>query len=288
VKVIWTREEDMRRGRSRPAVWARLEAALGPEGYPSAVRVRAVGVNPGTGSITRGWGGGYAIDHLRLEYAAVPTTMQHGANRAPGFNSNTFMFEQFVDEMAQAAGIDPLQWRIAMTAGNERWQRVLLRLEQETRGLAPLPKGQGRGFAAVEIHDTAAACCAEVEISPAGAVKVRRFVIVVNPGYLLNPRAAEEQVRGSIAWELGYVLHGGLDIEGGEIRNVNFDTYRPLRMSEMPEIQCHFDLSQDGWWGGMGEAAVPLVGPAVGNAIHAAIGKRVRSTPLSAQDLSWA
>ena len=109
----------------------------------------------------------------------------------------------------------------------------------------------------------------------------------MNSGYVINPLNSAEQLEGSVCWELSHALYGGLDLENGRFVNNNFDTYSLMRIHQMPEVEVHFALSHDGWWGGMGEPGGPPTPPAVANAIYFATGKRVRSTPISKHDLSW-
>jgi isoquinoline 1-oxidoreductase beta subunit len=143
------------------------------------------------------------------------------------------------------------------------------------------------GIGVVEKNETALAACATVEVSRAGELRVVKMTIVANSGYIINPRAAEEQIKGCVAWELSHLLYGGLHIEGGRVQNTNFDTYKLLRLPEMPEVEVIFTMSEDGWWGGLGEVAVPATPPAVCNAIYFATGKRLRTTPIEDVDLTW-
>lgn len=289
VKILWTREEEIRRAKARPLAWGRFEAVLGSDGLPSALRIRAIGSKYSRKSTMRGLANiAYQIPNIRIEHAFVRSNILTGTNRAPGYNNNTFMMEQFVDELALAGGWNPLDWRIKMTEGNERWQRVLLKLKEISGFSLDLPSGTGMGIAAVQIHDSAIAACAHVEVSRDGELRLGKMTVVVNSGYVINPRAAEEQVKGCISWELGYALRGGLNVEGGAIQNVNFDTYRPLRLPEMPPVECVFAMSEDGWWGGIGECGVPIVAPAVANAVYFATGKRMRTTPFEQHELAWA
>ena len=109
----------------------------------------------------------------------------------------------------------------------------------------------------------------------------------MNSGYMINPLNGSEQMEGAACWELSHALSGGLDLREGCFMNTNFNTYNLMRMPQMPEVEVHFALSQDGWWGGMGEPAGPPSPPAVANAIYFATGKRIRSTPILKHDLSW-
>ncbi len=222
--------------------------------------------------------------HERHNAAAhIPTT----THRAPGTNQNGFVIEQFVDEMALAGGRDPLEWRLEMTKGMEPWQRVLTRLREVAGFRTDLPRGRGMGIAVVEDHASYCAACATVSVSRRGELTVEKVLLVMNSGYIINPRAAAEQMEGAVIWELSHALYGGLDLEQGRFVNNNFDSYKLMRMHQAPEVEVHFALSEDGWWGGIGEPAGPPTPPAVANAIFYATGKRIRSTPIARHDLSW-
>ncbi|MCP8940958.1 molybdopterin-dependent oxidoreductase [Alsobacter sp. SYSU M60028] len=289
VKVIWSREEDTAQARSRPPIWARFEAVLGDDGLPKAMISRAVAESMQPAYADRGLANmPYTIPHYRYERHVVPTNIPVGPNRAPGNNNNGFTIEQFADELALAGGWDPLEWRLKMTEGNERWQRVLLKLKEVSGFTTKLPKGTGMGIAVIESHGATVGACATVEVSRRGALSIEKILIVSNTGYVINPRAATEQVKGCVAWELSHALYGGLDVRDGRVQNTNFDSYKIMRMPDMPTVESVFAMSQDNWWGGFGETAGPPTPPAVANAIFFATGKRIRSTPILKHDLKWA
>lgn len=288
VKVIWTREEDITQARTRPPVWGHYEAVLGDDGLPTAMLIRAVGEIKNPAYADRGHVNmPYLVPNFRYERHVVPTNLPIGPNRAPGNNSNGFMMEQFVDEVALAGGWDPLDWRIKMTEGNERWQRVLLKMKEVGGFTTDLPKGTGMGVAVVESHGSTVGAIATVEVTRRGNLFIDKITIVSNSGYVINPRAAEEQVKSSVLWELGHVLYGGLKFENGRIQNVNFDNYKLLRLPDTPQVETIYANSEDQWWGGFGETATPPTPPAIANAIFFATGKRVRTTPFVSHDLSW-
>jgi isoquinoline 1-oxidoreductase beta subunit len=288
VKVIWTREEDILQARTAPPIWARFHAVLGPDGYPTALLSRSVGETKNPAYADRGISNMvYQIPNFRYERHVVPSNIPVGPNRAPGNNQNGFTIEQFVDEMAIAGGIDPLEWRLKMTQGNERWQRVLTKLKEIAGYTTKLPRGQGMGIGVVESHGSTVAVCATVEVSRRGALFIDKILVVHNAGWTINPRAATDQCNSSVAYTLSHALFGGLQMQGGRIQNVNFDNYKLARIPDMPKVEVVFADSKADWWGGFGETVVPPTPPAVANAIFAATGKRVRSTPIISQDLSW-
>ena len=213
--------------------------------------------------------------------------MYIGPNRAPGNNNNGFVMEQFVDEMALSGGWDPLEWRLKMTEGNERWQRVLLKMKEVSGFRTDLPKGQGMGVAVVESHGSTVGACVTVDVTKRGNLAIEKIQIVSNTGYCINPRNAAEQNFSAVNWELSHALFGGLRIKDGRYQNLNFDNYNIMRMPDAPEIETVFTMSETDWWGGFGETAGPPTPPALANAIYFATGKRVRRTPIISEDLSW-
>jgi isoquinoline 1-oxidoreductase subunit beta len=292
VQVIWSREEDMLQDKQRAPVYARLTAALGDDGLPQAFLSRSVVFTRDALSIRLADRGvaemPYRVPNRRHERQAAPSHIPTATHRAPGTNQNGFIIEQFADELALAGDRDPLEWRLEMTRGMEPWQRVLRKLEEVAGFRTDLPRGQGMGIAVVEDHASYCGACATVSVSRRGELRVEKVVLVMNSGYLINPRAAAEQMEGSVIWELSHALYGGLALEQGRFVNTNFDRYPLMRIEQAPEVEVHFALSEDGWWGGIGEPAGPPVPPAVGNAIWFATGKRIRSTPITKHDLSWA
>jgi len=295
VKVIWPREEDITQDKQRAPVYTRLTAALGENGLPEAFFSRAVWftqnaaeqIGPATADVAINTMP-YQVPNRRHERHNVAAHIPTATHRAPGANQNGFIIEQFVDELALAADWDPLEWRIEMTKGMEPWQRVLLKLKEVAGFTTDLPRGQGMGVAVVEDHNSYCGACATVSVSRRGEVRVEKVVLVHNSGYIINPRGAGEQLEGSVVYELSHALYGGLNLQGGRFVNTNFDTYNLMRMPQAPEVEIHFAMSEDGWWGGCGEPGGPPTPPAVANAIFFATGKRVRSTPMLRHDLSWA
>lgn len=291
VKVIWSREEDIMQDKQRAPIYARLAAALGDDGLPEAFLSRSVVFTRDALSIRLADRGvvtmPYRVPNRRHERHSAPAHIPTATHRAPGTNQNGFIIEQFVDEMALAGERDPLEWRLEMTKGMEPWQRVLGKLKEVSGFRTDLPRGQGMGIAVIEDHSSYCGACATVSVSRGGELRVEKVVLVMNSGYIINPRAAAEQMEGAVVWELSHALYGGLELEQGRFVNDNFDTYHLMRMPQTPEIEVHFALSEDGWWGGVGEPAGPPVPPAVANAIFFATGKRIHSTPLTKHDLSW-
>lgn len=294
VKVIWSREEDLAQDKQRPLGVAKLRAAIGDNGLPTAIFTRAAWFiqdgNARVGSASADYGiynMPYKFPHRHHERHDLKTHIPSSTHRAPGANQLGFMAESFVDEMAIAGGWDPLEWRIKMTEGLHDWQLVFKTLKQHAGFRTDLPKGEGMGVAAIESHGTIAAACATVTVSRRGRLNIEKVLVVLDAGRVINPNAATEQCEGSVCWELSHAWTGGLELEGGRFVNTNFDTYNLLRIDQNPHVETVFASSGGKKWGGLGEPAGPPVPPAVANAIYYATGKRIRSTPFRLHDLTW-
>ena len=294
VKVIWSREEDIAQDKQRPPNVTRLTAALRADGLPYAWSTRSLWFTPDgverVGPATADYAISnmpYQVPNRRHERINAKAHIPVATHRAPGTNQHGFMTECFVDEVAIAGGIDPLEWRLRMTQGLDDWQLVLRTLKEKSGFRTDLPKGQGMGVAIVEDHGSICAACATVRVSQKGELAVEKVVIVIDSGHVINPHNAAEQLEGGVCWELSHAWMGGLELREGRFVNTNFDSYPLLRMPQMPEVEVHFALSGGSKWGGIGEPAGPPTPPAVANAIYFATGKRIRSTPFKSHDLSW-
>jgi isoquinoline 1-oxidoreductase beta subunit len=224
--------------------------------------------------------------------------------RSTGTYANVFYLESFVEEMARATGKDPIEYRRALIRAAKPdsfednaqadWLKALDVVAEKAELNRTLPKGTGIGFAiddrkAVQARGIAiVALAVTVSVSPSGAVVVERMDIVHDQGHaLINPEAAERQIRSMMAWGLGPVFDQAITFRNGAVEQTNFDSYKPPRMDSYPrKINLHY-IKTDRWISGIGEEVVPLVAPAICNAIHAATGKRIRSLPLRSYDLSW-
>ncbi len=286
VKVIWTREEDVMQDQQRSTVHNRFSAAIGSDGLPTALFTRSAGVeNRADRAVTDM---PYLVPNRRHERHVADQHIDVGTHRAPGTNQNGFMTESFVDEMALAGGWDPLEWRIKMTEGLSRWQLALLKLKEISGYRTDLPKGEGMGVAVVEDHNSICAACATVTVSRRGQLRVEQIQYVIDSGHMINPRNSTEQAEGAAVWELSHAITGGLELADGKFTNTNFDTYQIMRMADHPHVpQIAFALSGGDVWGGMGEPAAAPTPPSVANAVFAATGVRMRTTPFKSYDLSW-
>ena len=301
VKMIWTREEDIRQLRGRPAGLTWFKAGLDATGKVVAYHARtaqhsgAVFTNPQ--SVANGLDNGssngirdhrYSIPNILVESYIRNTNVMTQAYRAPGYEHNAFMAEQFVDEMAIAAGKNPLDFRMELTKDLADWQLVLKTLKEKSGYRTDLPKGEGMGVAIQESFGSIVAMCATVTVSRRGQLTVEKYTVVVDCGNVVTPRIAAHQMESGIVYGLTDAMLRELTIQNGQIVEGNFDTYPLLKINQMPVVDVHFALAGGEKWGGMGEPATPPAAPALANAVFAATGKRIRETPFARQDLSWA
>lgn len=195
-------------------------------------------------------------------------------------SQNAFVVESFMDEIAVASGLDPVDLRLELLQGNPSMRRVLELAVEKSEWRSPLAHGIHQGVAIHDFHHTLLAFVAEVSVSPAGDVRVHRAICALDCGTAINARNIAAQMRGGIAFGLTAALKGSINITRGRVREGNFDDFSLLRMNEMPRVEVHI-LPSTGAPTGIGESAVPLIAPAVCNAIFAATGVRIRSLPVS-------
>jgi len=293
VKLIWTREEDIRADRYRPQAALRMRAALKDDGAPAGLEFTTA-----VGSITRSFGWGkvengverqaveglancpYRADALKVLVNLKNTHVPVMFWRSVGSSQNAFAVESFVDELAFAAKRDPLEYRRALLQGRPDFLAVLDALADKGDWGKPLPKGVGRGLAIHEAFGTIVGEIAEVAVKDGGAVKVERVVACVDCGHLVNPLTAAMQIESAVLYGLTAALFGEITIRKGRVEQGNFDSYPIALMADAPVIETHFVLSGGEKWGGLGEPGTPPIAPAVANAIFAVTGKRIRSLPL--------
>ena len=236
------------------------------------------------------------IPNIQIESEVVPFHLRSGPYRGPGYNSNAFMLETFIDECSYAAGIDPLEYRIKLYEkfADIGWAKCLKEVKAKSGWGQPLPKGQGRGVAIAnwgmrgsEGSGTTVATVAKVEVTSDGTLKILQLDVAFDTGRIMNEDAVRVQLEGGTIFGLNMTLNEELTIKNGQVVEGNFDTYPMLRMANtLPTIGVHFGgLSDNPRYNEIGEPPVGTVGPAVGNAIFAATGKRLRSTPFRRHDL---
>jgi isoquinoline 1-oxidoreductase beta subunit len=301
VKMLWTREENERQTRGRPASMSWLRMGLDASGMPIAFYGRLAGhsaaaqANPTSvaNGLDLGTSNGirdhrYKIANNLMESHIRNTNLHIQAYRAPNYEHNLWHFEQFFDEVALAGGKDPLDLRIELTKDLPDWQLVLKTLKQKSGYRRDLPRGEGMGVAIGESFGSIIAMCAKVTVSRRGQLTMDKFDVVVDCGNLVTPAIAAHQMQSGIVWGVTDVIYRELTVDKGAIVEGNFDTYPLMKIHQMPVVEVHYALAGGDKWGGMGEPAAPPAAPALGNAIFAATGKRVRDRLISQVDLSWA
>ncbi len=290
VKVTWSREDDMHHDNYRTASYSRFTAGLDKDGWPVAWSNRVVspsitnssGQPPKNGIDRTSTEGshdmGYGIPNKLVDYhwteVGIPVTYW----RAVGYTQNTFFVESFMDELAAAGGKDPVELRRKLLADNPRLLGVLDLVAQKADWGKPLPEGHFHGVAIVNNVGSYTAQIAEVSINQ-GKVRVHRFVCAVDCGHVVNPAIVEQQIRSAVVYGLSAALKGQITIDKGRVQQNNFNQYDMLRIDEAPVVEVHIVKSTENP-GGIGEAGVPAVAPAVCNALFAATGKRIRQLPI--------
>jgi isoquinoline 1-oxidoreductase beta subunit len=293
VKLVYTREDDMRAWYYRPASVARFTAGLDAAGNPVSFTARVA--SPAL-SIAAGFaqelpkgideaaieGIGdmhYAFPNLRVEYNRAEPGIQSWFWRSVGHSQNVYFIEAFIDEVAAAAGKDPVEFRRGLLSKQPRMLGVLNLVAQKAGWGLPLPAGVHRGVAITNCFGSYVAQVAEVSMATDGRPRVHRLIAAVDCGRTVNPDVIHRQVEGAIVYGLSAALHEKITFKNGRVEQSNFSDYPMLRMNEMPKVEVHIVPSTEAP-GGIGEPGLPPATPAVVNAIFAATGKPVRSLPI--------
>jgi isoquinoline 1-oxidoreductase beta subunit len=303
VKVVWTREDDIKGGYYRPMWYDRIEAGLDRDGNPVAWTHTIVGQSIMRGSpFEKGMidkGGidatsvegakemAYAIPNVRVDLHSPAHVVPVQWWRSVGHSHTAFVVESFIDELAHAAGRDPYEFRRKLLAAHPRHLGVLELAANKAGWGRPPAKGRGRGIAVHESFKSFVAQVAEVSVDPKGGVRVHRVVCAVDCGRYVNPLTIEAQMESGIVFGLTAALHGAITLVKGRVEQANFNDYPMLRINEMPEVEVHLVRSGEKP-GGIGEPGVPPIAPAVCNAIFSLTGKRIRRLPISADALKKA
>jgi len=299
IKLIWSREEDMRQCSYRPVGLCKLSAGLDDKGNLIGLHMRIAapsilasaapsrldsngrdiaafqGLNPG-GAEGRF---GYTIANLLIEHAIRNTHVPVGFWRGVNTNQNAIWLESFIDEIAHAAGKDPLEFRRQLLASSPKHLAVLNAVADRIGWGTPPAAGVHRGIAQFMGYGSYCAGAAEVSVSARGKLKVHRLVIAIDSGYAVNPQQVAMQTEGSVAFGLGAALYQECTVSNGRMVQENLDTYPMMLMEEFPRVEA-IVMPSGGFWGGVGEPTISVAAPAVLNAIHAATGSPVRSLPL--------
>jgi isoquinoline 1-oxidoreductase subunit beta len=302
VKLLWSREEDMRQGRYRPISQCKLQAGLDANGNLVGLTMRVAGSSilasvgparmengndflafqglwPSPGPRAAEGGFGYTIPNLTIDYAMRNNHVSPGFWRGVNNNQNAVYIECFLDEVAKAAGKDPLAFRRALMKNHPKHLAVLDAVAAKIGWDKPAPAGQFRGIAQQMGFGSYVAGAAEVSVNERGKVTVHRLVIGTDSGHVVNPDQVDAQLVGSVAYGLSATMFEEITIKDGAAVEQNLDTYEIMRLADFPKVETVM-VPSGGFWGGVGEPTIMVAGPAVMNAVAAAIGKPVRSLPM--------
>jgi len=296
VKLMWSRAEDMQHGYYRPASVVRMKAGLDAAGKVTVFRagiacpsilalLRPEAIDKGIDftAVRTLSDMPYAIPHQQVDYAMRNGHVPVGFWRAPGLQ-NGYYRECFIDELAYAAGQDPLDFRLSLLKPGDKNRLVLEAVAKAANWGGPLPAGVHRGLAVSDGFGSYTAMVAEVSVTAAGELKAHRLVLAIDSGYVVNPDTCRAQAEGNIAFMLGATMYQENRVKDGRVVESNFHDFRLLEISQMPKVETVL-VPTGGFWGGHGEPGALCVAPALCNAIFAATGKRIRSLPLKHHDL---
>ena len=305
IKLLWSREEDMQHGKYHPVTQCKLTGAfdaddnlvalhyrLSGQSILFSVRPEALqnGMDPAAfqGVAQSGEAAiGYSVPNLLVEHSMRNPHVPPGFWRGVNVNHNAIYMECFMDELAQAVGQDPLEFRRKLMGKNPKHLAVLNAVAEKIGWGTPAPQGVYRGIAQVMGYGSYVAGAAEISVTDGSKIKVHRIVASTDPGYVVNPAQVERQIAGSFVYGLSALFYGGCTVKDGRIEQTNFDTYNSMRINEMPKVEAVM-VPSGGFWGGVGEPTIGVAAPAVLNAYFAATGKRIRSFPLRNQNISFA
>jgi isoquinoline 1-oxidoreductase beta subunit len=300
VKMIWSREEDMQHGRYHPIMQCKLVGGLDSSGNLSALHMRLSGqsilaaVRPEVLAAQKGrdpltfqgvFESGehslnYTVPNLLVDHAMRNTHVPPGFWRGVNINQNAVFLECFIDELAEAGGKDPLEFRQNLLGKSPRAMGVLNAVAQKIGWSKPAPKGRFRGLAQMKAFDSYVAAACEVSVSGGNKVKVHRIVAATDPGYAVNPAQIDRQVAGSFVYGLSALFMQECTVKDGRIVESNFHDYPSMRIAQMPRVETIILPTGGPVWGGIGEPTICVAAPAVLNAIAKATGKRYRELPL--------
>jgi isoquinoline 1-oxidoreductase beta subunit len=300
VKLLWSREEDMLHGHYHPIMMAKLTGGLDASGNLVGLHVRLSGqsilaaVRPAIVEQQKGrdplsfqgladtgeHAFGYSIPNLLIDHAMRNTHVPPGFWRGVNINQNAIFMECFMDELAQAAGQDELEFRRKNMAGLPRNLGVLNAVAERIGWGKPAPAGVYRGLAQMKAFNSFVAAAAEISVRDGNKVKIHRIVAATDPGYAVNPAQIERQVSGSFVYGLSALFMQENTVKDGRIVEDNFHTFDSMRIAQMPKVETIIIANGGGIWGGIGEPTICVAAPAVLNALYKATGKRIREVPL--------
>ena len=301
IKLIWSREEDMTHCQYHPITMAKLTGGLDAQGNLVGLQIRISGQSILASLLPQNLQNGmdpvvfqglmqsgveaaygYELPNLLVDHAMRNPHITAGFWRGVNVNQNAVYMECFMDELAAAAGQDPLAFRLKYL--KPKWAAVLKAACDKAGYGKPLPEGHFHGISQVMGYGSYVAGVAEVSVSPDGTLKIHKITAATNPGHVVNPAQIERQVAGSFVYGLSAALYGEITVKDGVVEQTNFDSYNVMRIDEMPQVETVLVPTHD-FWGGVGEPTIAVAAPAVLNAIAKATGKRVRNLPLMNQDL---
>jgi isoquinoline 1-oxidoreductase beta subunit len=300
VKLLWSREEDMMQGRYHPVMQCKLVGGVDASGKLTGLHMRLSGqsilaaVRPAIVEQQKGrdplsfqgvadageHSFGYTIPNLLIDHAMRNTHVPPGFWRGVNINQNAVFIECFMDELAQAAGQDPLEFRRKLMANHPRNLGVLNAVAERIGWTKPAPSGMHRGLAQMKSFNSFTAAACEISVQGGNKVKVHRIVAATDPGYAVNPAQIERQVAGSFVYGLSALFMQECTVKDGRIEQRNFDTYGSMRIAQMPKVETIIMPTGGTIWGGIGEPTICVAAPAVLNAFFRATGRRIRSVPL--------
>ncbi|HET7199308.1 MAG TPA: molybdopterin cofactor-binding domain-containing protein [Burkholderiales bacterium] len=300
VKMIWSREEDMAHGRYHPVMQCKLTGGLDASGNLTGLHMRLSGqsilaaVRPEVVQAQKGrdpltfqgvfesgeHSFGYTVPNLLIDHAMRNTHVPPGFWRGVNINQNAVFIESFMDELAEAAGQDPLEFRRKLMADHPRNLGVLNAVAERIGWSKPAPSGVYRGLAQMKAFDSFVAAACEISVKDGTKVKVHRIVAATDPGYAVNPAQIERQVAGSFVYGLSALFFQECTVRDGRIEQTNFHQFNSMRIAQMPKVETILMPTGGPIWGGIGEPTICVAAPAVLNAFYRATGKRIRSVPL--------
>ncbi len=305
VKLLWSREEDMLHGTYHPITQAKLVGAFDANNNLTGLHIRISGqsilsklfparlvngMDPATfqGLAKSGEAAiGYTVANLLVDHSMRNPHVPPGFWRGVNVNQNAIYLECFMDELAQAVGQDPLEFRRKLMANHPKHLGVLNAVAERIGWDKPAPQGVYRGLAQHMGYGSYVAAATEISVIGGNKIKIHRIVAATDPGHAVNPAQIERQIAGSFVYGLSALFFQENTVKDGRIVEENFDTFDSMRIAQMPKVES-IVMPSGGFWGGVGEPTICVAAPAVLNAFAAATGKRIRTVPLKNHNITFA